>query len=479
MAKEQLFDDFSGFSKAEWKQKIETDLKGKPYQSLVSVNGSGIEVEPVYTSEDLNLDNESPGSGSYRRGSKVNNNEWVIDEMFETSNDVKADNARVLKMLNSGLTSLSFSGSVAKEVLAGVLPEHVNLGFSRYSKLSDQVQEVQAAFGNEINDYKIYFNYDPIGSATINGNWNQPNELQVWLDSLASLKNYSSSKLFSVSGHNYHNAGGNAISELAFTLAHAHEYVVYLLENGYSIDDASAQFKIDLASGGDYFLEIAKVRAFRMLWAKLISTYNPKYSCSKSIIIHSHTSQYLSTVYDPYVNMLRGTTQAMSAVLGGCDILRVLPYDTAWSRGGEFSRRIARNVQLMLKEESYLDKVIDPAGGSYYIDRLTNELGNAAWEKFRKIEKKGGFIGLMESGNLDRELKEDHQLQLNKLTSNELQVLGVSLYPNPDDKMLDQLNEVESAENNNIQSFKPISLVRLVGELEEERLEKEIEEVEA
>ena len=174
--------------------------------------------------------------------------------------------------------------------------------------------------------------------------------------------------------------------------------------------------------------------------------------------------------------MLRATTQAMSAVLGGCDILRVLPYNTAWKNGDDFSKRIARNVQLLLKEETYFDEVIDPAGGSYYIENLTDKLAQKAWKKFRKIEKKGGFIGLMNSGNLNRELKEDAQVQLDLFNSGATKILGVNIFPNMEENMLDELNDITIETSQIENKFAPIELIRLVGKEEEIRLQKELEE---
>ena len=475
MLKDQLFGDFQGLSKAEWKQKIEADLKGRTYESLFTTSSSGISIEPVYTSEDIDIKDDSPESGSYRRGSKTNSNDWAIDEVFEASGNTITDNSKIQTLLNSGLTALTISGNIKAGILKGIQPQYIKLGFEGYSSLSETISEINTAFENK-SDFPLYLNYDPIGNACLRGVWNKNENLRTGFDAVKICNSNSGSKVFTVNGQNYHNAGGNAISELAFTLAHAHEYLVYLLENGFSIDEASAQIKIDLASGGDYFLEIAKIRAFRIIWAKLIDLYNPVHSYSKTAIIHSHTSQFLSTVYDSKVNMLRATTQAMSAVLGGCDILRVLPYNTAWKNGDDFSKRIARNVQLLLKEESYFDKVIDPAGGSYYIENLTDKLAQKAWEKFRKIEKKGGFIGLMDSGNLNREVKEDAQVQLDLFNSGATKILGVNIFPNMEENMLDELNDITTETSQIENKFAPIELIRLVGKEEEIRLQKELEE---
>ncbi|MCB0482810.1 MAG: hypothetical protein KDC83_15380 [Flavobacteriales bacterium] len=476
MKKEKLFGEFEPFTKADWINKLEKDLKGKPYSDLTGTNLSGIAIEPIYHTESPSPADEAPGSGSFRRSSKSTSNEWVIEEEFKLTGQPKQDNAEILKRLNAGLTGICTYGNPTTETLKNILPEYIALGFCGYSDLSVLTQNLNKAFPNpdKTNLSRFQLNFDPIGNSAQTGNWT-PLSPSILAD-VEVLKPYTGWRLFSVNAQEYHNSGGNAVSELAFALAHAHEYLVFLMENGKSIDDASALIKIQLGIGGDYFSEIAKIRAFRMLWSQVISAYSPKHECSKTAYIQSISSQFLSTVYDPYVNMLRGTTQAMSAVLGGADIIRILPFDTAFSTGDSFSHRIARNVQIVLQEESYFDKVIDPAGGSYYIEYLTNELARKAWEKFQKIEKKGGFLGLMTSGNLARELKEDAQAQLDLLNMGKSKILGVTLYPNKNEKALDKIPELLENEFEENPAFAPIELLRLAGELEESRLSEELKE---
>ena len=175
--------------------------------------------------------------------------------------------------------------------------------------------------------------------------------------------------------------------------------------------------------------------------------------------------------------MLRATTQAMSASLGGVDGIEVKSYNSAWEEGNEFSHRVARNVQLLLKEESYFDKVIDPAGGSYYIEQLTQELAEKAWLKFQKIEKKGGFIGLVTSGNLHRELQEEASAQIAAFEKGDIKVLGVNLYSNQNEKALDRFAISAIKDEKNKFDFSPIQPIRIVGKAEEERLSKELEEI--
>jgi methylmalonyl-CoA mutase len=215
----------------------------------------------------------------------------------------------------------------------------------------------------------------------------------------------------------------------------------------------------------------------RIIWARMIEEYNPKHACSKSIIINAHTSGFWNTVYDPYVNMLRATTQAMSASLGGVDGIEVKSYNSAWEEGNEFSNRVARNVQLLLKEESYFDKVIDPAGGSYYIEQLTQELAEKSWLKFQKIEKKGGFIGLVTSGNLHRELSEEANKQIATFEKGDLKMLGVNLYPNKNEKALNRFDISVFNDKETKTDFPPIETIRIVEKTEQERLSKELEDV--
>ncbi|MDA7730506.1 methylmalonyl-CoA mutase subunit beta [Salibacteraceae bacterium] len=472
MKNERLFSDFPPFSNKEWKAQIEKDLKGKPYEDLIKENVLGSTTEPVYTSsENLYLPNA-------RRGVKSENNDWAIYQTIQLSNDTKSDNTEILDLLNKGLTGIKLKGDPTADTLLNIAPEYINTEFSDYSSLEQLSKVIAHAFGKEKNAYQIHLNFDPISKAAITGNWsNKKQELLPGIDAIKGFAGYKGLRVFTVNAGIYHNCGAGAVSEIGLALAQAHEYLVELLESGISIDDASAQIKIELAIGRDFFSEIAKFRAFRMLWSRMIEEYNPKHSCSKSIVINAQTSEFWNTVYDPYVNMLRATTQAMSASLGGVDGIEVKSYNSAWEEGNEFSHRVARNVQLLLKEESYFDKVIDPAGGSYYIEQLTQELAEKAWLKFQKIEKKGGFIGLVTSGNLHRELQEEASAQIAAFEKRDIKVLGVNLYSNQNEKALDRFAISAIKDEKNKFDFSPIQPIRIVGKAEEERLSKELEEI--
>ena len=471
MKNERLFTDFPPFSEEDWKAQIEKDLKGKPYEDLIKENVLGSTTEPVYTSsETLDLPNS-------RRGTKTENNDWAIFQTIQLSDDSKSDNSEILNLLNKGLTGINLSGDPKAETLKEIAPEYITSEFSNYSSLEKLSQTISQSFGNLDNYYEIHLNFDPITKAATAGKWtNKKQEFQPAFKAISELSNFKSLRVFSVDANAYHHCGAGAVSEIGLALAQAHEYLVALLEEGIPIDDASALIKIDLASGRDFFTEIAKFRAMRIIWARMIEEYNPKHDCSKSIIINAHTSGFWNTVYDPYVNMLRATTQAMSASLGGADGIEVKSYNSAWEEGNEFSNRVARNVQLLLKEESYFDKVIDPAGGSYYIEQLTQELAKKSWLKFQKIEKKGGFIGLVTSGNLHRELSEEANKQIATFEKGDLKMLGVNLYPNKNEKALDRFDISAFDDNETKTDFPTIETIRIAGKTEQERLSKELEE---
>lgn len=468
MKNSSLFNDFLPVNKQQWVEKLQTDLKGKAYEELSRTNDSGIAVEAIYNSESVQVENEAPGSGLFRRGSKNVDNNWVIDQMHTLTGYQRNDNIAILKKLNAGLTGITLNGMLDAETLMGVIPQHITLGFENYGDLKELLARFKSTFGESAKNANLNCNFDPIGNAALSGKWNQEFIVQG-INSVKNNTDISNLKVFSVNAHQYHNAGATAYAEIGLALAQAHEYLVAMLEAGISIDVASAQIKINLAQGRDYFNEIAKIRAFRILWANLIEQYKPEHNCSKNVTIHAYTSNFFSTLYDPYVNMLRTTTQSMSAVVGGADIVTTMPYNQASKNENDFSERIARNTQLLLQEESYLNKVIDPAGGSYFVEYLTNQLADKAWTKFQKIEKKGGFIGLMTSGNLARELKEDAQEQLNKLENGKIQVLGVTLHPNMEEN-LDPV--IKQSTEPNETDFNPIELLRLVETVEAERMNK-------
>lgn len=220
------------------------------------------------------------------------------------------------------------------------------------------------------------------------------------------------------------------VEELAFALSAGHDYLVRLMDLGLTIDQAARKLRFSFSVSSNYFMEIAKLRAARMLWANIVKGYNPEKNCAGKMMIHAETSRWNQTVYDPYVNMLRGTTEAMSAAIGGVYSLEVTPFDRAFEAPTEFAKRIARNVELLLKHESHFDQVVDPAGGSYYIENLTQSIAAEAWKLFLEIEEKGGYTEAYKSGMIVERVKASAAAKDKNIATRRQALLGANQYPN-------------------------------------------------
>ena len=205
-------------------------------------------------------------------------------------------------------------------------------------------------------------------------------------------------RIVTVAGQTFGNSGSTIVEGLAFTLSAGHDYLVRLTDAGLDVDAAARKLRFSFSVSSNYFMEIAKFRAARMLWANIVKGYGPAKNCACKMQIHAETSRWNQTVYDPYVNMLRGTTEAMSATIAGVHSLEVMPFDASFENPTEFSKRIARNVELLLKNESHFDQVVDPAGGSYYVENLTQSIAAEAWKLFLEIEEKGGYTEAYKAG---------------------------------------------------------------------------------
>ncbi len=234
----------------------------------------------------------------------------------------------------------------------------------------------------------------------------------------------------------YHNSGGNAVQELAFALATGLEYLRQGEKLGVSIDDMAQKIKFSFAMGADFFMAIAKLRAARMLWSKIVAACGGNAE-SQKMRIFAATSRWNQSKLDPYVNMLRDTTEAFSAMMGGADIIDVRPFDAVVREPDDFSKRIARNTQLVLKEECHFDHVVDPAGGSYYVETLTAQLAQAAWALFQQIEKAGGMIKALEAGIPQQQVKAVAAKKAEAIAQRRFSLIGVNVYANATEKPLE------------------------------------------
>ena len=452
-----LFDAFDATSTEAWEAAIVKSLKGKDYDStLIWKTLEGIDVRPYYRSESTSESNETPGTFPYTRGIKERDNDWEIREDFD-STDAKAGNKAVLAALMRGINAFGIPANAQNlaqwlnEIKLQYVSCHLLAGKDAPETFSAFVAYAKAHY-EETAGVRGSLDFDPLGHLASTGEWltSESEDLEQAVKLVE--QRISLSPLFrciQVSGANYHNAGASIGQELGAALAHGNEYLARLTAAGVPIDEASASIQFELATGPHYFLEIAKLRAFRMLWAQVVKAYQPEHSCSTATHVHSVSSLWTYTLADPYVNMLRATTQAMAAALGGCNSLTVLPFDAASAQSDEFSQRIARNVQLILKDEAHLEKVIDPAAGSYYLEHLTDQLAQKAWSFFQSIESKGGYVKALETSFLQDAIEASAAIKQEQIESGKWTILGVNKYPNANDKPLTASKEAKASPTTN------------------------------
>ncbi len=444
--KQKLFEEFPPITSQEWKDKVITDLKGADFEKkLVWRTIEGFNVQPYYRAEDLeNLNHLKyvPGEFPYVRGNKAKCNSWYIRQNIN-ANDAKVANEKALDVLMKGVDSLGFETCCKDEftneefetLLKDISIADIELNMTDATAAHPFVDFLKAKIEKENidkNEIKGSVNFDPMFHLTTNGNFckAQTEVFDTAKELIEKAKDLPKFRTIGVNGEMFTNAGATIVQELAFALAMGNQYINLLTEKGLDVDTIAENMKFNFGVSSNYFMEIAKFRAARMLWAKIVEAYEPKNLEVAKMNIHAATSKFNQTIYDPYVNLLRGTTESMSATIAGVDSLTVTPFNKAFETETEFSDRIARNTQILLKEESYFDKITDPAGGSYYIENLTNSIAEHAWKLFQDIEAKGGYVEAFKAGFIQDLVTESaNKRMLNVATRKEI-LLGTNQYPN-------------------------------------------------
>lgn len=443
--REKLFTEFPPVPTEKWEEVITADLKGADYErKLVWRTGEGFNVRPYYRAENLEgiqFLGSQAGEFPYVRGTRAHNR-WRVHQTVTVACPKEA-NAEALKLLNSGVDSLGFSiaseNFTAEEldqlldgisipaidiVFCGAKPGHLaDLFLAKVEKEGIAKEEVHAAFS-----------IDPlVRNLSSKGDFCSPNGEKCFAriaELIRRTAEYKHVRIVTVNAQIFGNSGSTIVEELAFALSAGHDYLVRLMDEGLTIDQAARKLRFSFSVSSNYFMEIAKLRAARMLWANIVKGYNPEKNCAGKMMIHAETSRWNQTVYDPYVNMLRGTTEAMSAAIGGVYSLEVTPFDRAFEAPTEFAKRIARNVELLLKHESHFDQVVDPAGGSYYIENLTQSIAAEAWKLFLEIEEKGGYTEAYKSGMIVERVKASAAAKDKNIATRRQALLGANQYPN-------------------------------------------------
>jgi methylmalonyl-CoA mutase len=447
-SKNKLFNDFPPISTEQWEEVIKKDLKGADYdKKLLWKTLEGFKVRPYYRIDDIadkDFTESLPGEFPYIRGNKKNNNEWEIRQDIKV-NDLQSANDYALFILDRGVTSLGFNVKckkgnckiqskadieiLLKDIYINCIGLYFNSGHNSpevIDALSQYIQE-KGLDKSKVNGAVCY---DPLGYLSVKGAWGTDEHGDF--EAVKSLIEFAKSNLpayrvLALNGQHFNNAGASVIEELAFTLAMAADYFTKLTDKGLSATDISRHLQVNLGVGTNYFMEIAKVRAARYLFASLLDIFQSE---NKKIFINSFTSGWHDTIYDPYVNVLRTTNEAMSASIGGTDALVVRPFDKAFKKENDFSDRLARNIQIILKEESYFDKVIDPSAGSYYIENLTDSIIEESWKLFLEIDSKGGYLSALKEGFIQSKIEKTANTRLINIATRREILLGTNQFPN-------------------------------------------------
>lgn len=441
----KLFAEFPPVTTAQWDEVINVDLKGADYEKkLVWKPMEGFSVRPYYRAEDLkNLNHLQylPGQFPYVRSNNTNSNAWLVRQEILVD-DVKEANAKALDILMKGVDSLGFVFNSCKELssaeldalLEGISVCAIEVNFVCCCKsrhLAKLFIEKMKKDGVNLANVRGSINYSPLRNLTLEGSWCSDEasafaNTKEMIEAAAVLPNF---KVVSVDASIFHNSGSTSVQELAFALSMGNEYLAKLTDLGACPTMVAKAIRFNFSVSSNYFMEIAKFRAARMLWAEIVKSYGVAENDAK-MSVHAETSKWNQTVYDPYVNMLRGTTEAMSATIAGVDSLTVVPFDACYRKPTEFSDRIARNAQLLLKEESHFDLVVDPSAGSYYIETLTDSIAKAAWALFKDAEDKGGYVAAFTQGFVQENIKATAQKRDMNIATRRDILLGTNQYPN-------------------------------------------------
>lgn len=489
MSNRKLFQDFPPISSEEWRAKIDTDLKGADFnKKLVWKTLEGFDVQPYYRLEDVEknvLSNINPNQFPYIRGQKTEANNWLIRQDF-TVKDIDQCNQAILDALMRGITSINLifknlklnSQSEFDRLFRGIELTAVEINFCTTGSNADLMSMLANYIEKTQTDRsKVYgsFNVDPLAWITLKGDC-EHNNLSDAYTRLSELILFAKDKLpnfhiLGINGRIFPNAGSSIVQELAFSLAMANEYLAKLTDK-IDIDILLKHLRFNIGISSNYFMEIAKTRALRYLWSKLAEAYQPSHLESTKVFIHASNSSWNKTIFDPYVNMLRATTESMSAVIGGVDSLSVNPFDETYKSSDLFSDRISRNTQVLLKEEAYLDKVIDPAAGSYYIEELSSSLIDKSWELFLEIDEKGGYYKSLEQNFIQGQLDDMAQKRDMNIANRKEVLLGTNQFPNTEELMTDKIQKEETPTATNT-TIKPIKTYRAAEAFEALRLNVE------
>jgi len=440
-----LFSEFPEVTNEEWKNTILKDLKGQPFERIEWKTEDDLTLLPYYRKE--NLPPSLPSIPRNERG-------WKITESILKNESIALANQTAKSALQNGAEALLIYSHEEGGQSYGV-PVHSPEELSAlFNGIDLRITPIILSLANRTPDFtkkirnlsegaaQILADYDPYGTALLCGELGATEEkAKTNISDLVSSSD--SHRLICVHSYYLRDSGASISQELSYALAWGVAYLNLILESGKSISDAAKSIWFWMGVGSDYFTEISKIRAFRILWSQVLNAYEPELGEKTKALIHSSTTSWNFTAYDPHVNILRGTTAAMSAVLGGSDYVHVSPYNSVYSLTNEFGNRLARNTQLLLRHESHLDKVEDPASGSYYLEVLTQKLAEKAWNHFQEIEKIGGFHVCLLDGGIQNEIDSSAKQKRDAAASKKQTLLGTNQYALAKERHPELLENIE------------------------------------
>ena len=441
--KEKLFTEFQAPTTQEWLDKIQVDLKGADFNKrLVWRTNEGFNVQPFYRREDvlkLKTPESLPGEFPFVRGNKKNDNIWYVRQEINAE-DAAAANEKALDILNKGIDSLGFripgdkvNAEFIETLLKDIQCECIEVNFHTCLRHALELAEILKAYFEKMGYDKEKLvgsiDFDPFRMMLMKGK-DAEEVLKVAPQLVEALKEYPNFRCISVDSLALNNSGAYIVQELGYALAWGNEYMQILTDAGVDADLAAKKIKFNMGISENYFMELAKFRAARMLWAQIVKTYEPKCDCACKMIVNAVTSRYNQTLFDSYVNLLRSQTEAMSAAIAGVHSMVVTPFDAPYEAPSEFSERIARNQQLLLKEESHFASVVDPGAGSYYIEHLTDSLANEGWKIFLKVEEEGGFLAAVKAGTVQDDINATNVKRHGDAAKRKEFLLGTNQFPN-------------------------------------------------
>ncbi|MDE6230942.1 MAG: methylmalonyl-CoA mutase small subunit [Muribaculaceae bacterium] len=446
---EKLFDMFPPVSTEEWKAKINVDLKGADFdRKLVWRTNEGFNVQPFYRREDIEglpTIGSLPGEFPFVRGTR-DNNDWVVRQAVIGDTAAEA-NEHALHILNRGVESLgiklggNLGAADLAEILKGVDLKKVEINVSCCPGHAVEVAEELVRLIREAGAEKEFRGsvaYDPFRRLLRRGLPFHKDAAAEGLALYEVVKDIKELRCFAVDSFMLNNAGAFITQELGYALAWGAEWMTMMTEAGLSADQVAERIKFNMGIGSNYFMELAKFRAGRMIWAEIVKAYGASDEACK-MWVHAVTSEFNQTIYDAHVNLLRTMTETMSAALAGVNSIETLAFDSCFRRPDEFSERIARNQQFLLRDESHLNKVVDPAGGSYYIETLTVSIAEQAWKIFNEVEDNGGFEAMLRRGEIQGKVNESGVKRHLDVARRKENLLGTNIYPNFNERALDKI----------------------------------------